>query len=124
MIIPIPERSIFDRASAGTAGSGIAAGGLAAKNSGGSDQSTKFIIGFCVAIPCTLIIVGFYFFFRRRKNKKAGKSGKNKNAKSKNSAWGRRNKEGGFFGKLSGKLRPTEPPAAYKREKELLPSSL
>src|SRR3546814_16111409 len=33
-------------------------------------QSTKFIIGFCVAIPCTLIIVGLYFFFKRRRDRR------------------------------------------------------
>ncbi|KAJ6440637.1 transmembrane alpha-helix domain-containing protein [Purpureocillium lavendulum] len=137
---------LSDRAlSAGTAGSGIGAGGFAAKNSGGDSQSTKFIIGFCVAIPCTLIIVGLYVFFKRRRSKRnrqgadrqetgngshggARSNGKprttmpNANQRSK---WGqKRNSKKGMssFLKLPERLKPATPPAAYRREKELLPS--
>ncbi|UNI15961.1 hypothetical protein JDV02_002443 [Purpureocillium takamizusanense] len=145
------QNSLYNRASAaGTAGSGIGAGGLAAKNSGGDSQSTKFIIGFCVAVPCTMIIVGLYFFFKRRRNKRGRRSyntnarggggggeiddnGARANGKARTkvpnakhrSEWGRRREKKtrrfSFF-KLPDRLKPVTPPAAYRREKELLPS--
>ncbi len=137
---------MFGRASAaGTAGSGIGAGGLAAKNSGGDSQSTKFIIGFCVAIPCTLIIVGLYFFFKRRRDRRNRNTTRGYNAGGKvsgraaredgksrtktpnanqRSGWGRRRSKKSKFSlfTIPERLKPATPPAAYRREKELLPS--
>ncbi|KAG8419517.1 hypothetical protein J3458_004374 [Metarhizium acridum] len=99
---------------------------LAPKNAGGSDQSTKFIIGFCVAIPCTLMIVGLHLFVRRRRNKKLGKTGNKDGPKATptNSAWGKKKSKGSISGRFSEGPNPAEPPPAYKREKELLPTWL
>lgn len=113
----------IQRASATTAGSGIGAGGLAAKNSGGDDNSTKFILGFAIGVPCLIIIVVAAWYFRRKhKRKQAQKNGDaepgTKN-KAKNTGVGkkRRRKEG-RVSKFFGWGQRIKPVAGYSTEKQ------
>ena len=113
--------------SADNAGGAIGAGGVAAANSGGSEQATKFIIGFCVAIPCTLIIVGIWWFLHLRKRAKRREAGLEEGTHV--SRWGQRREKSSkkkkgktsALWRMSDRLRPAELPAAYNHDKQLLP---
>lgn len=113
----------FQRASASTVGSGIGAGGLAASHSGGDDNSTKFILGFAIGVPCFIIIVAGVWYFRRRHNRKlAQKNGEPEpgtKSKAKNTGVGKkRRKKEGRVSKFFGWGQRIKPVAGYNTEKQ------
>ncbi|OAA63107.1 hypothetical protein ISF_04983 [Cordyceps fumosorosea ARSEF 2679] len=131
MYIPPELNAIQSLKRAAGAGSGIAAGGLAAKNSGGDERSTRFILGFGIGVPVLLILIGGVWYFRRRRARKKAASDKKKKKKGggagKNGGRGRgrrkRRRWRGFG--WPERLKPVPAPAAYRKsDKDILPSML
>ncbi|OAA71100.1 hypothetical protein LEL_09691 [Akanthomyces lecanii RCEF 1005] len=129
MYIPHDYQLYLKRASATTAGSGIAAGGIAAKNSGGDERSTRFILGFGIGVPILLILIGAVWYFRRRRARKAAVSAKknmgNGGVTRPKRGWKRKRKSRWRGFGWPERLKPVPAPAAYRKsDKDILPTML
>ncbi|KAJ6789295.1 hypothetical protein PWT90_10177 [Aphanocladium album] len=123
------QHNVRKRASATTAGSGVAAGGFAAKNSGGDERSTRFILGFGIGVPVLLILIGAVWYVRRRRARRAAavnekNTRSNKSNRRNKGNKGKRKARWGGFG-WPERLKPVPAPAAYRRsDKDMLPTML
>ncbi len=98
------------------------AGHAALRNSDGSENGTRFILGFGIGVPLLVLIIGAVWWFRRRRARKRAAAEKaSGNPKAKNTGAGKQRRKKSRWGGFGwpDRIKPAPTPNAYRRDKEV-----